>query len=93
MRSKVTIPLQNLFNNETMDLFGFYYKYDDEYYFVGGIGRTSKIHKRFTTIDEELRIRQKNLEMDHKWENIFFNIFNRLFQDSPMLAISVTFWA
>ena len=66
---------------------------DDEYYFVGGIGRTSKIHKRFTTIDEELRIRQKNLEMDHKWENIFFNIFNRLFQDSPMLAISVTFWA
>ena len=34
MRSKVTIPLQNLNNNETMDLFGFYYKYDDEYYFV-----------------------------------------------------------
>ena len=34
MRGKVTIPLQNLFNNETMDLFGFYYKYNDEYYFV-----------------------------------------------------------
>ena len=34
MRSKVSIPLQNLFNHESMDLFGFYYKYDDEYYFV-----------------------------------------------------------